>query len=405
MSLRGREVLRWVVRVACLGLAVFFALGGPLPVWSARIVPQLSPLVTIADTLAGRRWYAGLFWWGPALLVLIGALLGGRVFCRWSCPLGTLYSTAGAVSARKSLFRRPVHGVIFWAIVFSSLVGFPVFLGLDPLSTINRFSPLLRGTVNLASLIPGVVVPIFLVLSFIQPAVWCSHFCPLGYFFDLLHLRGRKTTLVQSRTRRDVLVGLGIGLPLGVLGRFCGVRTSAAAAVGAEYPILPPGAAGPRQFAALCTRCYACVRVCPTKVITVRMPNLARRVGQWFHPELNTDRAACEQFCTACIQVCPAGAILPLTEEKKQTRKIGTAVVRHDACLAWADGEHCMVCQEFCPYFAITEEPGPDGVPCPVVHVDVCRGCGACEAECPAIRAGKAIRVQGVATQSQARQA
>ena len=35
-----------------------------------------------------------------------------------------------------------------------------------------------------------------------------------------------------------------------------------------------------------------------------------------------------------------------------------------------------------------------------MVNADICRGCGVCEHICPAVRAGKAIIVRGVAEQS-----
>ncbi len=58
-----------------------------------------------------------------------------------------------------------------------------------------------------------------------------------------------------------------------------------------------------------------------------------------------------------------------------------------------------MVCQEYCPYKAIEASYTEAGLPRPVVNPQVCRGCGACQNQCPAIRAGKAIIVHGVERQ------
>ena len=52
-----------------------------------------------------------------------------------------------------------------------------------------------------------------------------------------------------------------------------------------------------------------------------------------------------------------------------------------------------MVCHEFCPYLAIRTVTHR-GVNCPEVDPAMCRGCGACQANCPALPV-KAIVVGG----------
>jgi len=130
----------------------------------------------------------------------------------------------------------------------------------------------------------------------------------------------------------------------------------------------------------------------------VKFPHNAD-AGSWFAPEMDADKGVCEQYCNKCGTVCPTGAISFLTEEAKQKLQIGIAEVIRPACLAWTDKEHCMVCQEFCPYGAIKIDEGPDGIPRPIVKEDVCRGCGACQNACPAVRQGKAILIRGVEKQ------
>ena len=128
-------------------------------------------------------------------------------------------------------------------------------------------------------------------------------------------------------------------------------------------------------------------------------PQSGTPVAAWFTPALNTDAATCDEFCNRCTLVCPAGAIRPLTAAVKHQTQIGVAEVIQSACLAWADGQYCMVCQEFCPYRAITIDHDAKGLPRPVVQPEICRGCGACQNQCPAIRAGKAILIRGIPAQ------
>ena len=403
-----KKLFRWGVRLAVLALTVLFALGGPLPDALAGVIPGLSPLVLASNALSRMGWYRGLFWGGPALVVLGLAVWRGRFFCRWVCPAGTVYSIAARRGGGKRLLRVRVNGILFWSILVGAVLGAPVLLFLDPLSSASRLTPFANGAGTVATLIPGLVVPAFLLLGLLQPVVWCSHVCPLGYFFDAVRLKGNGR-LHDTETRRAVLGGLVLGIPLALLGRTVRVPASKARPIGAPAsPVLPPGADSAERFAATCSRCYACINACPTKVIRVKMPT-NRPVDQFFLPELDFARkypggqGFCDEFCTRCTQTCPTGALTPLSEDKKHATQIGVAVVRRDACLAWADHEHCMVCQEYCPYLAIREDKGPDGIPRPVVDPEICRGCGFCQNQCPAIRDGVAIVVNGVSRQRQAK--
>lgn len=390
--------VRWLVRLTLLALAVFLAVGGPLPYWVGRIVPALSPLAVLSGALVNRAWYVGLYWGLPPLLFLLLAVWKGRFFCRWICPAGTLYALPAQVGMKRTLLKKPLNGIVFWAVIGGAVIGLPVLLLLDPLAGFNRMTPWLNGVYSIVALAPGLLLPVFLVLGFFQPVIWCTHVCPLGYAFDLVYVRRKRPVIKQDDTRRAVVLGLAIGIPMAFVARYIPKPLRAVQ----KLPILPPGAQDLDQFAGACSRCYNCVSSCPTKVIRIGMPT-DRSLGQFFQPELNYAKSYCEEFCNRCSQVCPTGALQPLTLESKRQRQIGVAKVRRDACLAWADGEHCMVCQEFCPYLAIDTDTSDDGLPRPVVNSEICRGCGFCQNQCPAIRDGVAIVVHGVNKQGQAK--
>jgi ferredoxin len=362
---------RFIVRLLILATALFFAIGGPLPVWMERIIPALSPLTLLAESIAQRSWYAGLFWGLPPLAVLALAVFKGRFFCQWLCPLGTLYSLPKKISRKKQVLPVRLNALVFWIIVSASVLGLPALLFLDPLSTFSRIG-------IWTAWIPGLLIPLFLLLSFFQPQVWCTHLCPLGYLFDLSNLKN--TPRVFNRDRRQFLAGIGLGgAAAAVLPRIGNAES--------KPSVLPPGAT--ERFAETCTRCYACISACPPKIIRVKANSGLKELHM---PELCFDHGACEESCNQCSQVCPTGAIRTLSHDEKWKRKIGIARVKKGKCLAWADNEYCMVCDEYCPYSAI-ETVWRGDVACPVVNPDLCRGCGACENACPAIRAGKAIFV------------
>jgi len=385
-----RKAVRWTVRLLVLFLAVFLLIGGPLPEHAARLIPALSPLAILSTALAHRTWYVSLAWSLPALLVLALGLWKGRFFCRWICPLGTLYSVPSQFSRKRRFFPWRLGGAIFWFIVFAAAGGLPLILFLDPLSSFSRLGVLGQGTAHAMAWVPGLLVPLMLLLAFFQPNIWCSQLCPLGYFFGLIHVK-KKPENTFSRTRRELLTGLVFGAPLALL-----FRSTARAE---KPPVLPPGAKDLDDFAATCIRCYACVNTCPTGVLTVRKKG---GLAEFCLPEMDFDRcdgAYCEQYCNACLQICPTGALRSLSLERKQRQKVATASIIREACLAWEDRQECMACDEFCGYNAIEMRTGNDGIPKPIVNPRKCRGCGACRNICPATRIGNAVKIEPLTVQ------
>jgi len=92
----------------------------------------------------------------------------------------------------------------------------------------------------------------------------------------------------------------------------------------------------------------------------------------------------CSKECVACTRVCPTGALKMLSVKEKEETSIGVAKLDKVKCIAWEKQEYCVVCQEFCPYQAVIEEEHK-GVNCPIIDEAKCRGCGACESQCPAL--------------------
>ena len=158
-------------------------------------------------------------------------------------------------------------------------------------------------------------------------------------------------------------------------------------------PIVPPGAWSARHFARHCTACQLCVSACPNNVL--RPSTEPARLMQ---PEMSYERGYCRPECTRCSDVCPAGAIRPITIEEKSSARIGHAVWIRKNCIPLTDGVECGNCARHCPSGAILMVPSdsedPNSVRIPVVNAERCIGCGACENLCPA-RPFSAIYVEG----------
>jgi NAD-dependent dihydropyrimidine dehydrogenase PreA subunit len=112
-----------------------------------------------------------------------------------------------------------------------------------------------------------------------------------------------------------------------------------------------------------------------------------------FTPVIVGRFAGCAINCTVCGQVCPTGAIRELTAIEKKHAKVGTAWIARQNCLVWEQDRKCLVCDEVCPYNAISFQPVP-GLrnAAPVVVESKCSGCGWCENKCP-VHGASAIRV------------
>ena len=144
-------------------------------------------------------------------------------------------------------------------------------------------------------------------------------------------------------------------------------------------PLKPAGSHSIKNFQEKCVACQLCVQMCPNHVLRPSMS-----LKDFMQPEMAFDKGFCPPDCTRCSQVCPAGAITPITYEQKLYTHIGEAVWHKDRCLAATEGVNCTACFRHCPTRAISLVRNDDGVMIPVVDTFDCMGCGACEHVCPA---------------------
>jgi ferredoxin len=160
-----------------------------------------------------------------------------------------------------------------------------------------------------------------------------------------------------------------------------------------QTPITPPGSLSANNMARRCTACQLCVSKCPNQVLRP-----SSELSTLMQPIMSYERGYCRPECVACAEVCPTGAIQPITLEEKSAIQIGHAVPIHKNCVAVTDGVDCGNCERHCPTGAIEMVPSdPDdeeSAMVPVVNEEKCIGCGACENLCPA-RPFSAIFVEG----------
>ncbi|UCD34364.1 MAG: 4Fe-4S binding protein [Nitrospiraceae bacterium] len=180
---------------------------------------ELDPLVSLTTFLTSWTVYKGL---ALSLVIIMGTVLVGRIFCSWICPMGILNQWTShlfnrrrpvddyGINAYRPLYRMKYY--IFTALIVLALFG-SLQVGLfDPMAFITRSfatslfpainywgtdlyirQPLFHGGVLIALIFLGVLFANRFLSRF-----WCRALCPLGAFLGLL------SGFSLLRIRRDV---------------------------------------------------------------------------------------------------------------------------------------------------------------------------------------------------------
>lgn len=171
----------------------------------------------------------------------------------------------------------------------------------------------------------------------------------------------------------------------------------------------PPGAVPEDDFLKMCIKCGQCAEACKNRdsnpdqthqKSTLRMarPGDSMPIGTPFFVPAQIPCYMCTDI--PCVPVCPTGALdeglVSIIPEGKieseldiNKAEMGLAVIDEESCVAFW-GIQCDACHRACPLLdeAITLEfrrnprTGKHAYLIPVVHGDVCTGCGLCEYAC-----------------------
>ena len=176
-------------------------------------------------------------------------------------------------------------------------------------------------------------------------------------------------------------------------GEGCGENCRCQLTQNNKQPVLPPGALSLAHFQELCTACHLCVANCPDQVLRPSITKFG--IAGFLQPYQDFDVSFCSYNCSNCSDICPTGAIRPVTVEQRKTIRTGTAECFRGRCIVKTEGTSCGACSEHCPTQAVHMVPWKDGLTIPEVDPDLCVGCGGCEFICP-VRPKKAIIVNGL---------
>lgn len=126
---------------------------------------------------------------GALIIITFYAIVGGRVFCSWVCPVNMITDLANylrrtlgfnQIQKRQPASRKIRYWVIVMALIISSVLGITAFEFISPISMVHR------GIIFGLGLGWAAMLVIFLFDLFVLKNGWCGHICPLGGFYSLV---------------------------------------------------------------------------------------------------------------------------------------------------------------------------------------------------------------------------
>lgn len=254
---------RWLLlrRLSQLGIIGLFLLGPLAGIWIVKgnlsssmtlgVLPLTDPF-TLAQVIAARHWPELSAMAGAAIAIAFYALVGGRVFCSWVCPVNVATDAASWLrrSFKISTGRSP-RELRYWLI--PAILAACAVSGVTVWEWVNPVSLTQRALIFGGSTAFGALAAVFMFDLLVAPRGWCGHLCPVGATYALI---GSKSLLRVSARHSS--------------------RCNDCAdcyAVCPEPQVIPialkgKGGASPVIDSSACTNCGRCIDVCGPDVFT-----------------------------------------------------------------------------------------------------------------------------------------
>lgn len=253
---------RWLLlrRASQIGILALFLLGPLANVWIVKgtltssltldILPLTDPFVFAQTVFAGHVSSSEALV-GVSLVVAFYALVSGRVYCSWVCPLNLATDFAAWLQQKLSintaivLPRNTRYWLIALAMVMAMVSGTLAWEQVNPVSVIHRGMVFGMGMAWL------ILLAIILLDLLISRRGWCGHLCPVGAFYSLLSRWSPLRVSAIAREQCDDCMDCFVVCP--------------------EPQVIRPALKGEKEETRLimssqCTNCGRCIDICGKEV-------------------------------------------------------------------------------------------------------------------------------------------
>ena len=258
---------QWLLlrRASQLGILALFLLGPLLGVWivtgnlsasmTLDVLPLTDPLLLGQSMLSGT-WPATTGLIGAGLVLVLYALVGGRVFCAWVCPVNMVTDLAAWLRRRLGLRAsgRLSRGLRWWLLGLVLLL--PLATGSMVWEYVNPVSMLHRGLIFGLGWAWLILAGVFLYDLLIVRRGWCGHLCPVGAAYALIGAKAPVHVAAPRRERCDDCMD-------------CFEICPEPQAIKPALKAMPTGhgaSHGPVIDSIDCTKCGRCIDVCDRDV-------------------------------------------------------------------------------------------------------------------------------------------
>ncbi len=259
-------ILRRITQAAIIGLFIAGPIGGVWVLkgnlagsWLFETVPMVEPFVFLQMLAAGMFGFLATTVVGVAIVVAFYALVGGRAYCAWVCPVNVITDTAAWARRKLGLTQsakispQTRYWLLAGALAVAAVTGQLAYELVNPVSIVHR--ELIYGMGAAGGL---VAASIFLFDLLIAKHGWCSHVCPMGALYSIIGSKATVRVATPNRSQCDDCMECFEVCP--------------------EPKILPPALKqGMRQglpamvTSSLCTRCGRCVDICSKDVFAFNL--------------------------------------------------------------------------------------------------------------------------------------
>ncbi|THD71598.1 quinol dehydrogenase ferredoxin subunit NapH [Thalassobius vesicularis] len=162
------------------------------------ILPLTDPFIALQSLVAGH-WPEMTALIGALIVGVTYALIGGRVYCSWVCPINPVTDAAHWLHDKLNMPKgwQPKANTRYY--MLAMVLAVSAATGTIAWEFVNPISMLHRGLIFGVGFAWAFVLGVFVMDFVLARRGWCGHLCPVGAFYGLL---GRGSVLRITADKR-----------------------------------------------------------------------------------------------------------------------------------------------------------------------------------------------------------